>query len=91
MSVTLLSVPSNTCSTVVIQSLWSVWTGFIQVLPPFHTFFLVDLQVEDDLGLNPSSVLPKTAHEGKSKETNGEGVNLYFHGKHLQCQLDGAE
>lgn len=61
------------------------------MLPPFHALFLADLKVENYLGLDPSSVLSKILHEGKSKETNGEGVNLHFHGKHLQCQLDGTE
>lgn len=51
------------------------------MLPAFRTFFLADLQVENYLVLDPSSVLPTMPHEGKSKETNGEGVHLHFHGK----------
>lgn len=33
-------------------------------------FFLADLQEENDLGLDPPSVLPKMPHEGKSKESS---------------------
>lgn len=91
MPVTLFSAPSNTCSTAVIQSLLPLWTKFIQVLPHFHTFFLADLQVENDLRLDPSPILLKMPHEDKSKKTNGEDVYLHFHGKHVKCQMDGAE